>query len=207
MNAALQLIYSMDEFKNSVLSMADNNPLKDYLEEIAKGVDASAEKLATALHEFSDITTKTRRPFNSQEDSSELLLSVLQNDIFTPAKALVNFTTIESVHTTTTLDPDRGACKAETGVVSHLQYATMPVPDSIKDSIIYIPNVAAQPLFIFNLPVTTTDADFNKMIQKITPMDTKAVAVTDFLTGTIRLLYQPKPLLYLAIPSDILLFH
>lgn len=184
MNAALQLIYSMDEFKNSVLSMADNNPLKDYLEEIAKGVDASAEKLATALHEFSDITTKTRRPFNSQEDSSELLLSVLQNDIFTPAKALVNFTTIESVHTTTTLDPDRGACKAETGVVSHLQYATMPVPDSIKDSIIYIPNVAAQPLFIFNLPVTTTDADFNKMIQKITPMDTKAVAVTDFLTGT-----------------------
>ena len=185
MNAALQLIYSMDEFKKSVLSMSDN-PLKNYLDAITKGgVDASsADKLANALHSFSSITPKTHRPFNSQEDSSELLLSVLQNDIFTQAKALVNFTTIESVHTTTTLDPERGACKAETGVVSHLQYATMPVPDSIKDSIIYIPNVAAQPLFIFNLPVTTTDADFNKMIQKITPMDTKAVAVTDFLTGT-----------------------
>lgn len=180
MNAALQLIYSMDEFKKSVLSMS-SNPLKDYLDAISKGVDASsAKRLATALHVFSKITDKTKRPFNSQEDSSELLLLLLENTIFNSAKALVNFTTIESVHTTTTTDTNKAECRKETGVAAHPQYAAM--PNNIKDNIIFIPNTPTQPQVIFNLPVTGSDSDFNKMnLEKIIPMDAKSVTVTDFL--------------------------
>ena len=176
MNAALQLIYSMTKLKGST-----NIPeLEAYLTRMASGVTSSdAQTLAQNLYILAQRNGfASGRSFNKQEDSSELLVALFGIDTFN--KTLVNFTTIDSVHTTTTPDPNKAACRKQTGVDTHTQYANM--PDSIKDTIIYIPPASTHQLLqIYNLPIGSSGSDFNSMVQKVTPMDMKAVAVTDFL--------------------------
>lgn len=172
MNAALQLIYSMTELKDST-SIPE---LDAYLKQMDVGVVSSNRKLAENLyarakaHGF--VPTRT---FNQQEDSSELLVALLGIDTFN--KTLVNFTTIDSVHTTTTPDPNKAACRTQTGVDTHAQYANM--PDSIKNDIIYIPDTS-QLLQIYNLPIKTSDSEFNSMDLQI-KTEFKDKDVTTFL--------------------------
>ena len=164
MNAALQLIYSMSELKGST----HIPELEAYLSKMDAGVVSDDINLAETLY----ARAKTggfvsKRTFNMQEDSSELLVALLGIDAFN--KTLVKFTIIDSVHTTTDNTKNKSDCRTQTGVVTHAQYANM--PDSIKADIIYIPSIS-QDLQIFNLPIGTSDSVFNSMnLQKKTVLD------------------------------------
>jgi hypothetical protein len=173
MNAALQLIYSMTELKGSTKI----TELEAYLTRMASGVTSSdAQTLAQDLYARAKADGfVSTRSFNQQEDSSELLVALFGIDTFD--KTLVNFTTIDSVHTTTTPDPNKAACRTQTGVDAHKHYPSM--PDSIKDAIIYIPDIN-QVLQIFNLPIGTSDSEFNSMDLQI-KTEFKDKDVTNFL--------------------------
>jgi hypothetical protein len=131
-----------------------------------------AENLYARAKAHGFVTTRT---FNQQEDSSELLVALLGIDTFN--KTLVNFTTIDSVHTTTTPDPNKSTCRTQTGVDAHKHYPSM--PDSIKDAIIYIPDID-QLLQIYNLPIKSSDSEFNSMDLQI-KTEFKDKDVTNFL--------------------------
>jgi len=155
MNAALQLIYSMTELKGKT----NIHELDAYLNQMDVGVVRSNRKLAEDLYKCAKDAGFVRdRIFNQQEDSSELLVALL--GISTFDKTLVNFTTIDSVHTTTDTSKNKNECRDKNNVDAHPQYRNM--PDSIKDAIIYIPDIN-QVLQIYNLPIKTSDSEFNKM--------------------------------------------
>jgi hypothetical protein len=162
MNAALQLIYSMTELKGSTKIPE----LDAYLTKMASGVTSSdAQTLAKNLYARAKAGGfVSTRSFNRQEDSSELLVALFGIDTFD--KTLVNFTTIDSVHTTTD-STNKSECRKKNNVDLHKHYPSM--PDSIKNDIIYIPDIN-QPLQIYNLPIGTSDSDFNSMVQKVTPI-------------------------------------
>jgi uncharacterized UBP type Zn finger protein len=79
MNSALQLMYSMDQFKDEILKKKDDSDvLKKYLSKMNTGVNSS-ENLANELYEFSGIKTKNNnRDFGHQEDPSELIISIFE---------------------------------------------------------------------------------------------------------------------------------
>jgi uncharacterized UBP type Zn finger protein len=172
MNAAVQLMYSMTEFKTKNNNIPEN-PLIQYLTAMdSKEVDcASANKLATELYNFAQSKGFVKdRQIKQQEDPAELITSLFGSNTFNTES--ITFTQIDSVYTTTNTGLVE-SCNTNTNVRSHTQYASM--PDNIKPNIIFIPNTSPQPLHVLPLPIPDVDTSFNKLeLQKPSKCDSKS---------------------------------
>lgn len=93
MNAALQLIYSMSDFRTAISTM-EPPTLTNYLTAMDKGVNCKqAESLAKSLYDLAKKNNfATTRSFNKQEDASELITTVLSDNIFDTFKKSMAFT-------------------------------------------------------------------------------------------------------------------
>jgi hypothetical protein len=162
MNAALQLMYSMTEFKTKNNNNIPENPLMQYLTAMdSKEVNcASANKLATDLYNFAQKKGFVKdRPIKQQEDPAELMTVLFGSNTFNSES--IRFNIIDSVHTTTTTDStNKEACRRNINVITHPNYHQ--IPTNIKDNIIYIPGTS-QPRYIHILPIPTTDTFFNQI--------------------------------------------
>lgn len=78
MNSVLQLIYSMNAFKEEVLKINHDDPLKKYLSKMENGVTNTEEnrKLLENLIQFLNLNFK----IGTQQDAEEVLTSILGND-------------------------------------------------------------------------------------------------------------------------------
>jgi hypothetical protein len=96
MNAALQLIYSMPEFRKAIERI--NNPLTPYLTQMDTGVKCGeAEKLATVLYNFAkQHQFAPNRNIKEQEDPNELIMTIFADPIFNNYKDLMKFTTSQA---------------------------------------------------------------------------------------------------------------
>jgi DNA-binding beta-propeller fold protein YncE/ubiquitin C-terminal hydrolase len=102
MNAALQLFYSMPDFRTAIKT--PTNPLTEYLTAMDKGVDCEqAGRLARALYDLAQGTSGkafTDRSFNNQEDASELITRVLSDTMFNACKESIEFvSSIANIYT------------------------------------------------------------------------------------------------------------
>lgn len=89
MNAALQLIYSMSDFRTAIKTP---NPLLEYLNAMDAGVSCEqARVLAQNLYDLAQGSDFTRRSFNEQEDASELITTVLSANVFDTSKDSMRF--------------------------------------------------------------------------------------------------------------------
>jgi hypothetical protein len=99
MNAALQLLYSMPEFKEALQKVHDN-PLKQYLNAMdsGAGVDCdSAETLANDLYDFAGTKGFANgRVIKQQEDPNELIMTIFANTMFDKSKDSMTFTTSQA---------------------------------------------------------------------------------------------------------------
>lgn len=103
MNAALQLIYSMPDFRTAIKT--PTNPLTEYLTAMDKGVSYDqARQLARSLYDlarknsFATYDDKSKpRSFNEQEDASELITTVLSAKRFDNFKKSMEFTSIDAL--------------------------------------------------------------------------------------------------------------
>ena len=94
MNAALQLFYSMPDFRNAIKT--PTNPLTEYLNAMDGGVSCDqARQLARALYDLAQGgaggNAFTTRSFNNQEDASELITTVLSAIVFDTSKDSMRF--------------------------------------------------------------------------------------------------------------------
>jgi DNA-binding beta-propeller fold protein YncE len=93
MNAALQLVYSMTDFRTAIKT--PTNQLTEYLTAMDRGVSCDqARVLAKRLYDFAQGTRGrafTNRSFNEQEDAGELITTVLSANVFDTSKDSMRF--------------------------------------------------------------------------------------------------------------------
>jgi hypothetical protein len=103
MNAALQLFYSITDFKTAIKT--PTNPLTEYLNAMDGGVNCDqARQLARALYDLAQGGAGgkafTDRSFNNQEDASELITRVLSDTMFNACKKSIEFvSSIANIYT------------------------------------------------------------------------------------------------------------
>lgn len=148
MNAALQLFYSMPNFRTAIKDTS--NPLLEYLNAMDKGVNCEqAGRLARALYDLAQGTRGnafTRRGFNDQEDASELITTVLSANIFDTLKESMRFNNSSIALVYTGEKSIDSTCK-------NIDKAALEiVPEKDKQNIISLSPLT--PVYILPLPVT-----------------------------------------------------
>lgn len=95
MNSVLQLIYSMNAFKEEVLKINDDDPLKKYLSKMENGVTNTEEnrKLLENLIKFLNLKFE----IGTQQDAEEVLTSILGNDKYKSIIPKIQYSLGESV--------------------------------------------------------------------------------------------------------------
>ena len=104
MNSVLQLIYSMNAFKEEVLKINDDDPLKKYLSKMENGVTKTEEnrKLLENLIKFLKLNFEIGR----QQDAEEVLTSILGNDKYNSIIPKIRFGLSDSIYFVDTTIPE-----------------------------------------------------------------------------------------------------
>ena len=182
MNAALQLIYSMTELKGST-----NIPeLHAYLSKMDTGVVSADRNLAEKLYARAKADGfASGRRFNQQEDSSELLISLLAK---CDNKYIVQFNQIDGIFVprdASVAEADVAACASATDVKNHTLYTSL--PSDIQKRVLHIPKIADVKQTIYNLQLEDRSIHDGELVTQIfdeSLQPTPHVGIPPYLYGT-----------------------